>query len=203
MAGQVASLWQDIAEWLRRDAPASAAHIRPPTPDALIAQVEDEVGRRLPADLREWWQQADGVSNPVMAFLIPNGFAPMSCREALQSRASWLELAAESSPEDEPIDMAGDEHAFDFHRLFLPIGDDTLGNFLCADLRDGRQHGCIGEWNHEAGWDNALFWESVTDMLTDVRDALVDSRPALADYAFREDAASPATTSTRRSSTLR
>ncbi|WP_436535288.1 SMI1/KNR4 family protein [Actinoplanes sp. HUAS TT8] len=185
MPGQVTTLWHDIAEWLRQNAPASASEIRPPASDALIAQVEAEIGRPLPADLREWWQQSDGVEEPELAFLLPPGFAPLSCREALSQRAMSLEITASSPSGGPPIDEAGDERAADFHPLFLPIGTDTLGNTLCADLRDGRRHGCVGEWNHEAGWDDALRWENVAAMLADVRAALVDGRPALADYASR------------------
>jgi cell wall assembly regulator SMI1 len=178
-------LWHDIVEWLRRNTPATAAQIRPPATEPMIAGVEAEVGRPLPADLREWWQQADGVSMPEMAFLLPGGFAPLSCHQALQFRAMSLEIAAGTEIEAEPVEVAGDDQVMNFHRLFLPIGDDTLGNSLCVDLRDGPRHGCIGEWNHEAGWDNALYWDSVTDMLTDIRAALLDGRPALADHAAR------------------
>jgi hypothetical protein len=68
---------------------------RSPASDASIAQVEAEAGRPPPADLREWWQQADGVDESVLAFLLPNGFAPLGCRDALSQRALSLEIAAE------------------------------------------------------------------------------------------------------------
>jgi cell wall assembly regulator SMI1 len=185
MAGQVASLWADIRDWLDRNAPVSATQIQPPATDALITQVEAEIGRPLPADLREWWRQADGVNNPVMAFLLPEAFAPMSCGDALESRAGWLEICEGSPFDDEPDDETGDEQIMDFHPLFLPIGNDTCGDFLCVDLRDGPRHGCIGMWDHEGGWDRPLYWDSTTDMLTDIRDALVHGRPALVGHALR------------------
>lgn len=96
-----------------------------------------------------------------------------------------LAIAGDSQSGVEPIDEAGDEQTFDFHPLFLPIGTDTLGNSLCADLRNGEHHGCIGAWDHESGWDDALFWDNIIDMLTDVRNALINGSPTLVSYAYR------------------
>ncbi|SNY37936.1 hypothetical protein [Paractinoplanes atraurantiacus] len=42
-----------------------------------------------------------------------------------------------------------------------------------------------GRDDHESAWDDGVYWESLTDMLTDVRDALVHGRPALVAYAER------------------
>lgn len=175
MTEPIDALWGEITTWLGRHAPADAARIRPPATDSQIDAVAAAVGRALPQDLRQWWRQADGAG----ADLIPWGLAPMSCAEALDDRAMRLEVASEVSSGLDRIDVADDERVFDFHPLFLPIAEDHRGDCLCVDLRDGPQHGCIGLWDHEGGWDGTFYWLGVTEMVTAMRDAMIAGRPVL------------------------
>jgi hypothetical protein len=72
-----------------------------------------------------------------------------------------------------------------FHNLFLPIGYDYGHTVLCVDLRGGPLHGSIGIWDFVEAWDDAILWHSVTDMLMEVRNGLVQHHPTLMAYAAR------------------
>jgi len=82
----VAGLWSDITDWLHQHVPTDAALIHPPATETRIAQVEATLGRPIPDDLRQWWQQADGVGPRAGAYLLPWGFAEMSPERELHWR---------------------------------------------------------------------------------------------------------------------
>ena len=64
-------------------------------------------------------------------------------------------------------------------------GDDHCGNCLVVDLRDGSEHGLVRFFDHEGGDPRGFFWRSVTEMLADLREALLESRPSLSGHALR------------------
>lgn len=194
MADQVPALWGEIITWLRRNAPADAGRLRPPASDSLISEVQAAVGCPLPEDVQQWWRQADGAVPVAGVYLMPPGFAPLSCRDALKDRARWLQIMAdlaldeEKNPDDEDLDGEdADEPEFvGFHPRFLPIGDDHCGNFLYVDLRDGPEHGFIKFFDHENDCDpSGFYWRSLTEMLAEIRDALISHEPGLLDEAPR------------------
>lgn len=66
-----------------------------------------------------------------------------------------------------------------FISSFLPIADDGSGDFLFADLRKGRQHGCVSEYfKEEADWRPAI-WPSLETLLADTLLSLRTGEPAL------------------------
>lgn len=156
--------------------------IRPPAPAGRIAEVAAAIGRPVPLDLDQWWQQADGMERGARGCLIPWGFVPMSCRDTLEVRASWLNSSAALDDEgDDELSVADDADLYGFHPLFLPIGDDLCGNFLCIDMRNGPRNGHLGRFDHEAGWYGADFlYRGVTHMLLEIRNALIDGAPVSA-----------------------
>ncbi|WP_433377118.1 SMI1/KNR4 family protein [Actinoplanes sp. CA-142083] len=181
MVDEVEGLWRTIVDWLRSHAPATAAHIRPPASGEALSSLAAALGRTLPADLHRWWQLADGMTVGVLDPLIPSLYTPLPVAEALKNRQFSLSLDQESTDADE---VAG-APSYGFHPLFVPIAEDHCGQTMFIDLREGSQHGCIGVWDHESAWDDGVYWESLSDMLTDVRDALVHGRPALVAHAER------------------
>lgn len=188
MADQVPALWGEIIDWLRRNAPVDAGRLRPPAADSLIAEVHATVGRPLPPDLWQWWQRADGAVHVAGVYLIPWGFAPMSCRDALEDRAGRLEIEAENAIDDEDLDdeAHGDEYFYyNFHPHYLPIGDDHCGDCLYVDLREGPEYGFIKFFDHEDSNPSGFYWRSITEMLVEVRDALIDDKPGLLGRALR------------------
>jgi cell wall assembly regulator SMI1 len=205
MADQVPALWGEIVTWLRRNAPADAGRLRPPASDSLISEVQAAVGCPLPEDVQQWWRQADGAVGVAGVYLMPSGFAPMSCRDALEDRAMRVQITAElaldeeSDPDDEDWDDEdlddedADEPEFvGFHPYFLPIGDDHCGNCLYVDLRDGPEHGFIKFFDHEDyNSTSAFYWRSLTEMLAEIRDALISHEPGLLDEAPRRPVGPP------------
>jgi cell wall assembly regulator SMI1 len=193
MADEVDDLWRSIMEWLRSHAPATAAGIRPPATDAALSSVIAALERPLPADLQRWWRLADGMTRGVLDPLIPSIYTPLPLADALEIRQFSLKLeddimgsveVLDGDQVDESYDMAGPP-CYGFHPLFVPIAEDHCGDTMFVDLREGSQHGCIGVWDPESDWDDGVCWESVTDMLTDVRDALLHGEPAMVAYAER------------------
>jgi cell wall assembly regulator SMI1 len=183
MTDQVEALWSGIVTWLHREAPATAGQLRPPATEAVIGEATRQLGRSLPDDLLQWWGLADGLAPSAMDPLIPPLYTPVPVADALRIRQDWLRLMRSEPEHDEPGEAGSPSHRF--HDLFLPIAVDHCGQAMFVDLRDGRWHGCIGVWDHESAWDNAVYWESVTDMLTDIRDGLINRKPALVAYAGR------------------
>jgi cell wall assembly regulator SMI1 len=184
----VAALWGEIITWLRRNAPADAGRLRPPASASMISEVQAVVGFTLPDDLRQWWRQADGAVRVAAGYLMPWGFAPMSCRAALEDRAMRLQIAADLAADEEDIDdEETDEYeSFGFQPHYLPIGHDHCGNCLYVDLRDGPEHGSIKFFDHEDFNPSGFHWHSITEMLTEIRDALIDDTPALRGMALRQ-----------------
>lgn len=187
MVDEVGALWAEITDWLQRNAPVDAARIRPPASATLINEVQVAVGSTLPDDLRQWWHQADGVIHAAGAYLIPGSYAPMSCRDALDYRALQVQLEAESPIDDEALsnEECDDDEYWGFHPLYLPIGDDHCGNCLYVDLRDGPERGFVKHFDHEGGDPSGFCWRSVTEMLAELRDALIENKPGLLGKALR------------------
>jgi hypothetical protein len=69
--------------------------------------------------------------------------------------------------------------------LYLPIASNHCGVALFVDLREGRGSGLVGSWDNVEGADDAVHWDSVADMLTDIADALSYGHPAMIAYAGR------------------
>lgn len=185
MSGEIEGLWRSITEWLSRHAPATADGIRPPASDDALSAVAVALGRPVPAELRQWWQLADGMNRELLDPLIPSLYTPLPIADALEIRNFLVDLwSADDGEEPDEADEAG-APSYVFHPLFMPIAEDGCGQTMFVDLREGSWHGCIGVWDHESAWDSAVYWESITDMLTDVRNALFQGSPALVAHVRR------------------
>jgi cell wall assembly regulator SMI1 len=82
-----------------------------------------------------------------------------------------------------PYDPAGAEadeagtRAWMFISSFLPIADNSAGDFLFVDLRAGLQHGCVSEYfKDDADWRPAV-WSSVEELLEETLTSLRTGRP--------------------------
>ena len=68
------------------------------------------------------------------------------------------------------------------------------GRYLFVDLRVGPLHGCVAEWDEKFSFDDAIHWPSITEMLSDIADALTHGTPAMTFHAagrLRHFAANP------------
>ncbi len=172
--------WTRIVDWLTRSAPSTAAQItRPPAADEL-AQAAKLICHELPDDLVRWWQLT-GFAPDAVHPLLPWLHVPLTVADALEARRFWLDLHVRMG---EAI-VAGEagEPSRSFQSAFLPIAADRGGQYLFVDLRDGALRGCVAQWDHERSFDDAIRWPSVTDMLSDIADALWHGVPAMTFHA--------------------
>jgi cell wall assembly regulator SMI1 len=184
--------WTRIVAWLTETAPATAAQIGPPASAEQVAEVERVVGRPLPADLTAWWRLAGGLDRDAMDPLIPATHIPLTIADSLEIRRFWLNLHLRLG--ESIADGEAGEPSRGFQSTFVPISTDCGGRYLFVDLRDGPLHGCVAEWDDKFSFDDAIHWPSVTDMLSDIADALTHGTPARTFHAagrLRHFAANP------------
>ena len=172
--------WTRIVDWLTRSAPASAAQfVAPPTADE-VGQAAKIIGRELPDDLVRWWLVA-GFSPDSADPLLPWLHVPLTIPDALEARRFWLDLHVRMGEAIVAGEAGEPSHAF--QSAFMPIAADRSGQYLFVDLRDGPLRGCVAQWDHERSFNDAIRWPSVTDMLSDIADALAHGVPAMTFHA--------------------
>jgi cell wall assembly regulator SMI1 len=172
--------WTRIVDWLTRSAPATAAQIAPPPPPDEVRQAAKVVGRELPDDLACWWQ-VTGFAPDSVHPLLPWLHVPLTIADALEARRFWLDLHVRMG--ETIVSGEAGEPSRSFQSAFVPIAADRSGQYLFVDLRDGPLRGCVAQWDHERSFDDAIRWASVTDMLSDIADALCHGVPAMTFHA--------------------
>ncbi|WP_328957892.1 SMI1/KNR4 family protein [Kitasatospora purpeofusca] len=158
----VLGFWGRVDAWLTAHSRQRSA--RPMSDAARLDAFEADLGLPLPADLRAWWL-LPGVSAECW---IPDGFAPASLDEALETYEIWL-LVAEQ--EGESFDENGRPEPR-YLREFMPIALSPGGDGLIVDLRPGGTCGSVYRWDHETWILDAPRWGSVASMLQDIAHAL-------------------------------
>ena len=173
-----------IDAWLRRHAARLHALLNPPaTTEALLA-VEEALQAHLPADLRAWWEYADGVVESSLfkgGDLIPPRFSPYSTRFALSSRRTWMQVGRDVAPvppaeleryiSDQGVMPAGTP-ADTWLPPWLPLATATGADDLFVDLRPGPHHACVMDFGADTGTHPGPVWSSVADMATEIATAL-------------------------------
>ena len=173
--------WTRIVGWLEGSAPATAAQIGAPAAGDAILDVARVAGRPLPDDLVRWWLQCGGFARDSMDPLIPSLHVPLTVPDALEVRRYWLDLHLRQG--ESIVDGVAGEPSRGFQSAFVPISTDCCGQFLFVDLREGPLYGCVAEWSSKHSFDDAIHWPSVTEMLSDIADALTHGVPAMTFHA--------------------
>ncbi|MEU8967157.1 SMI1/KNR4 family protein [Streptomyces sp. NPDC048491] len=168
MTTTMTETWERVCAALEARAPLSADCLRPPATAAELDEAEGVIGVALPAQLRELLLLSDGVEAQQAARLLPPFHMPMSIERLTASWRMKVSIAGEG---------AGGGHEAgsptqSFHRLFLPVGDDTTGDLFVVDMRPGRLHGCVLNWSNVDGHFGEPQWESFGFMWQDVALAL-------------------------------
>lgn len=184
---EAAAAWRRVVAWCTQRAPVTAASLHGPADDATLVAVQDELGQEWPDDLVAWLLVSDGADRSHTTALIPGGFIPAPVERI---RHDWhmltgiaRDVAREYGTTDDLAEMdtapAG-APAFLFLPSFVPIADDTSGDLLFVDLRDGKDHGRVGHWDHEDGYHGAdhdyMSWIGVSHLARTVADALENGR---------------------------
>jgi cell wall assembly regulator SMI1 len=173
----VTELWTEILDWLTESAPVTAAALRKPESPPDFRALEQEFDVELPLCLREWWTCSDGTDDGVLADVLPPFYTPYGAHRAWEAwnthRTTWKRQW------DRPAcDFYAGSAGQSFHPAWIPIAGDGFADELVVDLRPGALHGCVLEWEQEAGRVLRPEWAGVPEMLADVRRALVDGTPA-------------------------
>ncbi|GIJ45326.1 hypothetical protein Val02_22120 [Virgisporangium aliadipatigenens] len=192
MTDAVSNAWRRIAGWLTVHAPGTAAQVRGPADPEEIDALERDVGVPLPAELRAWWLLTDGFAPGVLHALIPWIHVPLPVTKARAERRWLVRLSAGTPRYADVDDSAAGTFSQRYQHTFVPISTDNCGQVNFVDLRVGPAHGCVSEWDHEEGFLQPPTWTGVTDMLTDIADALEFGRPAMVEFAERLRAAGSA-----------
>lgn len=188
--GGVEESWAAITAWLAEKVPRAWADLRPPASEDDIAAVEAEVGSRLPDELRAWLRLNDGmVYGSTFGRLLPPGHNPMSCEQMISSWQLWQTINTRLHQDQIEIDRAVTAPAgsatYWCVPAFVPFAADGSGQHLIVDLRPGEQHGCVGQWDPEAGGFGRPLWPGVGAMLADVARSVTTGVPVLGSYDER------------------
>ncbi|GAB2758673.1 hypothetical protein GCM10027174_38810 [Salinifilum aidingensis] len=171
----VTDLWTRIVRWLTDHAPVTGGALRSPLSPPVFGSLEAELGTQLPAELREWWKCCDGTSGDVLADVLPPFYTPYGAAKAMDS---WRAHRYKRGAARETGDSCAGAACTGFHPAWIPIAGDGFSDELLVDLRPGRLHGCVVEWEHEAGQVHRPEWSGVGAMLTDVHRSLSEGTPA-------------------------
>lgn len=173
----VPELWSQIVRWLERYAPVTAAALRPPAQEPVFGELESEFAVDLPAELRALWTCCGGTDADVLADVLPPFYTPYGAEQALHAwrdhRKNWT-----AQWERPACDYYAGSPGSSFHPLWIPVAGDGFADELVVDLRPGRLHGCVLEWEQETAQVLRPEWTGVAAMLADVGKSLTEGAPA-------------------------
>src|ERR1044071_3905018 len=169
--------WSRINQWLRANKQAApvAEKLLPGVPEKALAKVEKALKKKLPPDLREFWQLCGG-SRPD-----PEAEAGETSDESWWQPGEWSsDIFPRSIPEIMAFSVLSPRAALEawenlqewdgFKRDFLPIAGDGGGDYQCVNL-SAKSTGQIVEWAHEEG-DAKVLAPSLASFLHDLADGL-------------------------------
>ncbi|MYT69620.1 MULTISPECIES: SMI1/KNR4 family protein [unclassified Streptomyces] len=158
-ARQVDDAWERIETWLHRNAPATAALLRPGATDDELAAFERELGVRIPAGLKALWRRCPGMTavDGVGADFLLGRWAPMTFDAVLETYRMQMGMR-----------VTMDEYV-SWRPSWIPFASfgahDTLYG-LCLDAETGK----IWKWTEIA--ERTLVHPSLSVYLEDMADAL-------------------------------
>lgn len=165
---EVADAWHRITRWLQRNAPASHAAIRPGASPAAIAGLEDDLGIRVPAELRTLWLLTAGDDGVNGAGCMPGNQALMT----LDNVAAVYRLQMDSQAHQDTLNARRreSERITVWKPTWVPVvaygpADSTSGLYLDAAT------GYMGRWTRYNDFPGnerdtlVTYLEGIADML--------------------------------------
>jgi cell wall assembly regulator SMI1 len=165
---EVADAWHRITRWLQRNAPDSHAALRVGAGPAAIAALEEDLGIRIPIELRVLWMLTAGDDGGNGWGCLPGNKALMS----LDTVAAVYKLKMDSQAHQDALnaDRPEDERITVWKATWIPVvalgpADSTSGLYLDAAT------GYLGRWSrYNEGPDEELdtlvtYLEEAADML--------------------------------------
>jgi cell wall assembly regulator SMI1 len=148
--------WTRINRWLRshKDAASLADKLLPGVPEEALDRVEQALGVKLPADLRQFWKLCGGSR--------PDEGTEQTDDEPWWQAGEWpSDIFPRSIAETMAFSVLSPRAALEawqrlqewegFERHLLPIAGDGGGDYQCVDIsaQSGGHHGEVVEWGHE------------------------------------------------------
>ncbi|MBT2385321.1 SMI1/KNR4 family protein [Streptomyces sp. ISL-11] len=145
-------------------APRAMQALRPPAQEADMQRLRGTLRCELSADLAATLQECDGASEPNGRFL-PGSYRLLGCDEIVEQYVMLNTLLDELGES-----MVG----YWWHPEWVPFATHIASDCLFVDMREGEDHGRIGEFRHEDHADG--IWSSFAVMLHEVAQALQSGR---------------------------
>ncbi|WP_344575348.1 SMI1/KNR4 family protein [Streptomyces lunalinharesii] len=164
-ARETTEAWQRIETWLRHNAPATHAALRPGAPESELVALEEELGVRVPVSLRALWRQCAGSLDVRGAGLFPDyGWALMDLDAVARSYQGHMNSRRRQEQQ------FGEEEGMPLWRpSWIPFC-----SWSVTDLSYGRF--VDGETGETGGWDETgertVVDESLTVFLEETADRL-------------------------------
>ncbi|MFC8678079.1 hypothetical protein ACFUEN_35995 [Streptomyces griseorubiginosus] len=165
---QIADAWQRFTRWLRLHAPDSYAALRPGVSPLLLTGLEQELGVRIPADLRALWSLMGGDDGVDGAGCLPGNRALMT----LDDVAAFHRQQMDAQVHEDTLNVRRPEYdrITVWTAAWIPVisygvADRTSGLYLDT------VSGCLGRWsryNEGPGEELdtlATYLEEAADML--------------------------------------
>jgi hypothetical protein len=175
MGTEIPELWQDIEGWLKVNAPVTAGDLNPPQPDAHRV-VSEHLHRELPEALTDYLGCVPSTDEPLFGL-----DGPLPATAMASESAGRLGIYTYDDMPDAmgPAGTPDTRYSSDY----LTLTSNGGGDALILDLRDGPRHGCVTPWDKVEGTLTAAVtlegagWDSLTDLLVDLRNALFMTAP--------------------------
>jgi cell wall assembly regulator SMI1 len=170
--------WRNVLAWCHEHAPVTAAALHGPVEEGSLAAAQEEMGFVWPRQLVSWLRVGDGADRSWDAPLLPPTFIPLGVELIMNVWRMMARITDDTRDVDEIRQLLGEpagSRSWGFLRTWIPIADDTCGNFLFVDVRAGPRSGCVCEWE-DGGYLREPLWDDLAAMLPGVDDGLRTGR---------------------------
>ena len=141
---EVADAWQRITRWLQGNAPDSYAALRAGAGPAAIAALEEDLGIRIPVELRALWILTAGDDGADGRGCLPGNMALMPLDAVAARYRLMMDVQAHEDPHN--ADRPEDERITVWKPTWIPVvtlgpADSTMGLYLDT------ASGYLGSWS--------------------------------------------------------
>jgi cell wall assembly regulator SMI1 len=137
---------------------------------------------RFPDDLKDFFRYVGATSiAPSGCYILPthSSYAPLGVAGMVRGWRMMMDIWGERPGEVAPAGPLAGTTGANWHEDWIPIGDNSGGDYLFVDLREGPARGCVMEFTKAGACFADPLWPSVTAMLTEIADALEHTTPVL------------------------
>lgn len=162
-------LWTRIDGWLGRHFPEGLERLPGGAAEDAVQRLQAEMGFELPQDLYRFLLHHDGTGDLA---LHAEGRWFLSTEEITEAWQELTDLWVDTDQDDFAV-PAGPLRPRWWHRLWIPLATDGMGNYLCIDMDplEGGTPGQVFRWRRDEGPTRVLY-PSLTAMMAELADRL-------------------------------